>query len=104
MLAGKRPHLSPLDATPAFLQSLRDALAAARVRCDIVAGYTHLAPGGAAEVPVMEFQIAYVESLARLAAQLGASVIPWRVGSILLVARLLTEYPTVHAGKTNSHR
>lgn len=75
MLAGKRPHLSPLDATPAFVQSLRDALAAARVRCDIVAGYTHLAPGAAAEVPVMEFQIAYVESLAHLAAQLGASVV-----------------------------
>jgi len=75
MLAGKRPHLSPLDATPAFVQSLRDALAAARVRCDIVAGYTHLAPGAAAEVPVMEFQIAYIESLARLAAQLGASVV-----------------------------
>ena len=75
MLAGKRPHLSPLDATPAFVQSLRDALAAAGVQCDIVAGYTHLAPSAAAEVPVIEFQIAYVESLARVAAQLGASVV-----------------------------
>lgn len=75
MLAGKRPHLSPLDATPAWLHSLRDALTAGRVRCDVVAGYTHLAPGLAAEVPVIEFQIAYVESLARLGAQLGASMV-----------------------------
>lgn len=75
MLAGKRPHLSPLDATPAFLQSLRDALSAAHVQCDVVAGYTNLAPSTAAEVPAIEFQIAYVESLARIAAQLGASVV-----------------------------
>ncbi|MBI4583659.1 MAG: sugar phosphate isomerase/epimerase [Planctomycetes bacterium] len=75
MLMGKRPHLSPLDATSSFVESLRDTLAAAQVCCDVVAGYTHLAPGVAAEVPVIEFEIAYVESLARLAAQLGASVV-----------------------------
>ena len=77
MLAGKRPHLSPLDATPAAMQSLKDALAAARVRCDIVAGYTNLAPSSAVagEVPAIEFQIAYVESLSRIAAQLSASVV-----------------------------
>ena len=77
MLAGKRPHLSPLDASPEFRQKLHDALATAGVQCDIVAGYTHLAPnsGLAGEVPVIEFQIAYVESLARLAAQLGAKIV-----------------------------
>jgi sugar phosphate isomerase/epimerase len=75
MLAGKRPHLSPLDATPDFVQSLREALAAAGVQCDVIAGYTNLAPSAAAEVPALEFQIAYVESLARIASQLGASVV-----------------------------
>ena len=75
MLMGKRPHLSPLDATPAFLQSLKDALKAAGVSCDVIAGYTNLAPCRAAEVPTIEFQIAYVESLARIAAELGASVV-----------------------------
>jgi sugar phosphate isomerase/epimerase len=75
MLMGKRPHLSPLDATPAFVQSVKDALQQARVRCEVVAAYTHLAPGPAAEVPVVEMQITYVESLARLAAELGASVV-----------------------------
>jgi len=75
MLMGKRPHLSPLDATPEFLKSLKEALRAAKVSCDVIAGYTNLAPGSAAEVPAVELQIAYVESLARIAAELGASVV-----------------------------
>jgi len=75
MLAGKRPHLSPLDATPAMLQTVKGALKDAGVDCDVIAGYTNLAPGSAAEVPAIEFQIAYVESLARIAAELGASVV-----------------------------
>ncbi len=77
MLAGKRPHLSPLDATPLLVRSVQQALIQARVRCDAVAGYTNLAAtaGAGCEVPVTEFQIAYVESLARLAAELGASVV-----------------------------
>jgi sugar phosphate isomerase/epimerase len=75
MLMGKRPHLSPLDATPEFVQSIRRALAEAGASCDVLAGYTNLAPGSAAEVPALEFQIAYVESLARLAAALGARIV-----------------------------
>ncbi len=74
MIAGKRPHLSPLDATPEKLQSLRGALAAAGVRGEVLGAYTNLVqPAGAGcEVPHLEFQIAYVESLARAAAELGA--------------------------------
>jgi sugar phosphate isomerase/epimerase len=75
MLMGKRPHLSPLDATPAFVRSVKKTLQRARVRCEVVAAYTHLAPGVAAELPVIELQIAYVESLARLAVELGAKVV-----------------------------
>lgn len=77
MLAGKRPHLSPLDATPETVARLREALRTAGVRCEVVAAYTNLAlPAGAgAEVPVIEFQLAYVESLARLAAALGARIV-----------------------------
>ncbi len=75
MLMGKRPHLSPLDATPDQLALLRHALQEARVTCDVIAGYTNLAPGRAAEVPDLEFQISYVESLARIGAALGASVV-----------------------------
>jgi sugar phosphate isomerase/epimerase len=75
MLAGKRPHLSPLDAAPERLREVRTALERAGVSCDVLAAYTNLAPSPAAEVPDLEMQIAYVESLARIAAELGAKVV-----------------------------
>jgi sugar phosphate isomerase/epimerase len=75
MLAGKRPHLSPLDITPDSAGALRDELRAARVQCAVVAAYTDLTPAPAAEVPFLEMQISYVESLCRLAAELGATVV-----------------------------
>ncbi|MEX2027209.1 MAG: sugar phosphate isomerase/epimerase family protein [Pirellulaceae bacterium] len=75
MLAGKRPHLSPLDATPQLLEQIQESLGAAGITCDAIAGYTNLSVGPAAEVPLAEFQIAYVQSLARIARQLGASVV-----------------------------
>jgi sugar phosphate isomerase/epimerase len=77
MIAGKRPHLSPLDATPDFVKPIRDALTAAKVSCDVLGAYTNLAQPTSAgcEVPHVEFQIAYVESLARIASQLGAKIV-----------------------------
>jgi sugar phosphate isomerase/epimerase len=77
MIAGKRPHLSPLDAPPERIAALRAALTQAGVRCEVIAAYTNLAPptGVGGEVPHLELQIAYVESLARLAAQLGARIV-----------------------------
>ncbi len=75
MLAGKRPHLSPLDATPERLEQVQAALRQAGVTCEVIAGYTNLASGAAAEVPIAEMQIAYVESLCRIAAALGAGVV-----------------------------
>ena len=77
MIAGKRPHLSPLDAKPEFTEPLEKALKESGVRCDVLAAYTDLSQptGIGCEVPLVEFQIAYVESLARIAAQIGARVI-----------------------------
>ena len=75
MLAAKRPHLSPLDADSACIESLRAALARHGVDCAAIAGYTDLAPSPAAEVPYLEMQISYVESLARMAHELGASIV-----------------------------
>jgi len=77
MIAGKRPHLSPLDATPDRLKTLQETLAEARVRCSVIAAYTNLAQpvGAGGEVPLVEMQIAYVAALARMAAQLGAPVV-----------------------------
>ena len=75
MLAGKRPHLSPLDADTDYLASVKAALEDNRVSCSVVAGYTDLSPAAAAEGPYLEMQIAYVESLARMAAELGATIV-----------------------------
>lgn len=75
MLMGKRPHLSPLDATPERVAAIQKALAENQIGCAVVAGYTDLSGAGAAEVPYVEMQIAYLEALARIAAELGASVV-----------------------------
>lgn len=77
MIAGKRPHLSPLDAKPETIAALKAALKKARVRCEVLAAYTNLAQPASVgcEVPLIEFQISYVESLARIAAQLGAKIV-----------------------------
>ena len=75
MLAGKRPHLSPLDANAELLASVRAALEQHSIACGVVAGYTDLSPASAAEVPYLEMQIAYVETLCQLAAELGAPVV-----------------------------
>src|SRR5947199_3338530 len=75
MLAGKRPHLSPLDSNERQVAGLRQELQASGLRCDVVAAYIDLGATVAAEVPFLEMQIAYVETLCRLAVQLGASVI-----------------------------
>src|SRR5262249_45660416 len=75
MLAGKRPHLSLLDADESVVAGLRDELRAAGVRCAVVAAYTDLGATVAGEGPVLEMQIAYVESLCRIGAKLGAKVV-----------------------------
>ena len=85
MLAGKRPHVSPLDADANFVASLQAALADHNVTCGALAGYTDLAPSSAAEVPYLEMQIGYVESLAKLAARLGAPLV-----------RIFTAYESSH--------
>jgi len=75
MLMGKRPHLSPLDASDETLAALRTALTQNAIKCAVIAAYTDLSGAGAAEVPYLEMQIAYVQALARLARQLDAHII-----------------------------
>lgn len=77
MLAGKRPHLSPLDASPEYISQVQQALARSDVRCEVIAGYTNLVqPSGlGSEVPHVELQIAYVESLSRIASLFGAKIV-----------------------------
>jgi sugar phosphate isomerase/epimerase len=75
MLAGKRPHLSPLDFPPDRVAELKAVLDRHRVTCPIVAAYTDFAGMPAAEVPAVEMQIAYIESLCRVGRELGASIV-----------------------------
>lgn len=77
MIAGKRPHLSPLDASPEHLVEIRGILDQSRVRCEVVAAYTNLVQptGVGSEVPHLELQISYVETLARIASALGAGIV-----------------------------
>ena len=75
MLMGKRPHLSPLDASDDIIAALRTALTQNGLQCAVIAAYTDLSGAGAAEVPYLEMQIAYVQALARLARQLDARIV-----------------------------
>ncbi len=75
MIAGKRPHLAPLDATPEMLLELKNHLKREGVECPVLAAYTDFSGAGATDVPFLEIQIGYVESLARIAPQLGAQFI-----------------------------
>jgi len=75
-IMGKRPHLSVLDADERALSAVREACAETGLRVATVAAYTDFTAGGqAAEVPLVEMQVAHVESLARLARELGAGIV-----------------------------
>ena len=75
MLAGKRPHLSPLDYSAERVAELKAVLDHYDVTCPVVAAYTDFAGMPAAEVPAIEMQIAYVESLCRIGQGLGAHIV-----------------------------
>ena len=86
-LMGKRPHLSILDAGPRQVEEIRQAAAEASVEVATLAGYTDFTLGRDTETPSVEFQLAYVRSLAQLAQQLGARLV-----------RIFTGYVTERAG------
>ena len=85
MIAGKRPHLSPLDTTPERLEAVAGILKETNLECAVIGGYTDFAGGPAAEVPFVEMQVAYVDALARMAHQLGAKIV-----------RIFTAYESAH--------
>jgi sugar phosphate isomerase/epimerase len=75
MIAGKRPHLSPLDAREEVLAEVASELKSAGVQCPVVAAYTDFGGTVAAEVPYLELQLAYIESLCQIGRRLGASIV-----------------------------
>jgi sugar phosphate isomerase/epimerase len=74
-LMGKRPHLSVLDVDDAQLAAIRDAAAQSGVEIATIAAYTNFTLGRDTEIPSIEIQVAYVRSLAEIAAKLGARVL-----------------------------
>jgi sugar phosphate isomerase/epimerase len=75
MLMGKRPHLAPLDYMPEQAAAIKEHLERRRVACPVVGAYTDFACAGAAEVPYLEMQVAYVAALAGLARAVGATIV-----------------------------
>ncbi len=72
-LMGKRPHLSPLDATDDYLDEVREAATECGVEVATIAGYTDFTSGkSSAEVPFVEMQVDYVRRLAEMGQALGA--------------------------------
>lgn len=71
MLMAKRPHVSPLDYGPAERERLRRKLDGKPV---VLAGYCNLTGDlEHGEIPHRELNVVYLEELARLAADLGAT-------------------------------
>ena len=74
-LMGKRPHLSVLDVNDAQLAEIRHAAAETGVEIATIAAYTNFTMGRDTEIPSVEIQVAYVRSLAEIAAKLGARIV-----------------------------
>jgi len=76
MLMAKRPHLSVLDFDADARRRLKDRLAALRLHPVCLAGYTDFCAGADhPEIPTREMQILYVAELARLARDIGCTMI-----------------------------
>ena len=75
-LMGKRPHLSPLDFNTRSLRRLGRRAEAARGEIGTLAAYTDFTAGSIhGEIPQVEMQIAAVERLGEMAAELGAGIV-----------------------------
>jgi sugar phosphate isomerase/epimerase len=72
LLAGKRPQLSPLDAHEERVAEVANKLQASGMICGAIAAYNDFGARVSADVPFLEMQIAYLESLCRIGARLGA--------------------------------
>lgn len=76
MLMAKRPHLSVLDYDSDACALLRDRMEANGLRCHVLAGYNNFSADlEHGDIPHREIQIQYVSDLARMARDLGASVV-----------------------------
>jgi sugar phosphate isomerase/epimerase len=96
MLMAKRPHVSVLDYHAARRRELRQRIEAAGLRSVCIAGYTNFtADLEHSEVPHREIQTCYVLELARLAHDLGASLVRIYTGYESSSAGFLSQWNTV---------
>ena len=120
MLMAKRPHLSPLDYGDEDRKRLRDKIDGLGLKVACLAGYTDFCLGSERpDIPTREIQILYVAELARLARDVGSSLIRvftgygnstsspeqnwgWCVESLRECARRSSEYG-VTVGVQNHH-
>ncbi len=76
MLMAKRPHLSLLDASAAARRSIKSLIDDHGLRVAVLAGYNDFALGAdAPDVPLREMQVYCIGEWARLAADLGCSLV-----------------------------
>lgn len=75
LLAAKRPHLSVLDADRALLGRVADALKRHGLSLIGLACYNDILMRGPAEVPVREMQLAYIDRVSEMAAELGGPLV-----------------------------
>src|SRR6185295_7021271 len=76
MLMAKRPHLSVLDYDASSYAALRSRLERAKLATVVIAGYNNLtADLEHGEVPHREMQIQHITALARVARDLGGSLV-----------------------------
>ena len=74
-LAAKRPHLSPIDYGPADRLDIRKRLEKRRLGV-VLAGYNNFTAGlEHRDIPMLEIQVQYIVELARLAHDIGASLV-----------------------------
>lgn len=74
-LMGKRPHLSVVDTDDRQAEEIRRTADASGIEIATIAGYTDFTLARGTEIPGVEIQVAYVRSLAQLAAKLGAKIV-----------------------------
>jgi len=71
----KRPHLSVLESERETISAVKASLQKHDIRCIGLACYNDILLDAPAEIPVMEIQLAYLESAARMTAELGGNLI-----------------------------
>ncbi|MDX9956836.1 MAG: sugar phosphate isomerase/epimerase family protein [Spirochaetia bacterium] len=75
LVMGKKPHLSPLQTGEAELASIKAALQRWGMHAIGVAAYNDFFLPAPSEVPVEEFQLAYIEACCRVSAELGGALV-----------------------------